>query len=89
MIKVNIEKNNKDFQILENQELLIKGIKPKWYSSQINFFYNSRTYQIKKKSFWSSSYNVFQGSKIVGVFNYMLLKRYYILNYIFVSIYVN
>lgn len=70
MIKVNIEKNNKDFQILENQEVLIKGIKPKWYSSQINFFYNSRTYQIKKKSFWSSSYNVFQGSKIVGVFNY-------------------
>ena len=70
MIKVNIEKNNKDFQILENQEVLIKGIKPKWYSSQINFFYNSRPYQIKKKSFWSSSYNVFQGSKIVGVFNY-------------------
>ena len=70
MIKVNIEKNNKDFQILENQEVLIRGIKPKWYSSQINFFYNSRTYQIKKKSFWSSSYNIFQGSKIVGVFNY-------------------
>ena len=70
MIKVNIEKNNKDFQILENQEVLIKGIKPKWYSSQINFFYNSRTYQIKKKSFWSSSFNVFQGSKIVGVFNH-------------------
>ena len=70
MIKVNIEKNNKDFQIIENQEVLIRGIKPKWYSSQINFFYNSRTYQIKKKSFWSSSYNIFQGSKIVGVFNH-------------------
>ena len=70
MIKVNIEKNNKDFQILENHEVLIRGIKPKWYSSQLNFFYNNRTYQIKKISFWSSSYNVFQGSKIVGVFNY-------------------
>tara|TARA_E500000178_G_scaffold279213_1_gene278923 strand:+ start:66 stop:572 length:507 start_codon:yes stop_codon:yes gene_type:complete len=70
MIKLNIERNNKDFQILENQEVLIRGIKPKWYSSQINFFYNSRTYQIKKKSFWSSSFNIFQGSKIVGVFNY-------------------
>ena len=70
MIKINFEKNNKDFQILENQEVLISGIKPKWYSSQLNFFYNSRTYQIKKKSFWSSSYNIFQGSKIVGVFNY-------------------
>ena len=70
MIKVNIEKNNKDFQIIEKQEVLIRGIKPKWYSSQINFFYNSRTYQIKKKSFWSSTYNIFQGSKIIGVFNY-------------------
>ena len=49
MIKVNIEKNNKDFQIIEKQEVLIRGIKPKWYSSQINFFYNSRTYQIKRK----------------------------------------
>ena len=70
MIKVIIEKNNKDFQIIENQEVLIRGTKPKWYSSQINFFYNSRTYQIKKKSFWSSTYNIFQGSRIVGVFNY-------------------
>jgi len=74
MIKVNIEKNNKDFQIIENQEVLIRGIKPKWYSSQINFFYNSRTYQIKKKSFWSSTYNIFQGSRIVGVFNYKWKK---------------
>ena len=77
MIKVNIEKNNKDFQILENQEVLIRGIKPKWYSSQLNFFYNSRTYQIKKKSFWSSTYNIFQGSRIVGVFNYKWKKGGY------------
>jgi len=77
MIKVNIEKNNKDFQIIENEEVLIRGIKPKWYSSQINFFYNSRTYQIKKKSFWSSSFNIFQGSKIVGVFNYKWKKGGY------------
>ena len=77
MIKVNIEKNNKDFQIIENQEVLIRGIKPKWYSSQINFFYNSRTYQIKKKSFWSSTYNIFQGSRIVGVFNYKWKKGGY------------
>ena len=77
MIKVNIEKNNKDFQIIENQEVLIRGIKPKWYSSQINFFYNSRTYQIKKKSFWSSTYNIFQGSRIVGLFNYKWKKGGY------------
>ena len=79
MIKVNIEKNNKDFQILENQEVLIRGIKPKWYSSSINFFYNSRTYQIKKKSFWSSSYDIFLGSKIVGILNYQWKTGGYLL----------
>ena len=34
-----------------------------------NFFYNSRTYQIKKKSF-GVHLQYFPGSKIVGVFNY-------------------
>tara|TARA_Y100001935_G_scaffold189819_1_gene158052 strand:- start:1182 stop:1688 length:507 start_codon:yes stop_codon:yes gene_type:complete len=82
MIKVNIEKNNKDFQILENEEVLIRGIKPKWYSSQINFFFNNRTYQIKKKNFWSSSFNIFQGNKIIGVFNYKWKKGGYSLDLI-------
>ena len=70
MIKVNIERNNKDFQIIENNEILIKGSKPKWYSSNLNFFFNSRTYQIKKKSFWSSSYHIHIGGRIIGEFNY-------------------
>ena len=82
MIKVNIEKNNKDFQILENEEVLIRGIKPKWYSSQINFFFNNRTYQIKKKNFWSSSFNILQGNKIIGVFNYKWKKGGYSLDLI-------
>ncbi len=47
-IKLNIEKNNKDFQILEDNEVLIRGVKPKWYSQQIRFFYDNRTYEIKK-----------------------------------------
>ena len=40
-IRLNIEKNNKDFQILEDSEVVIKGLRPKWYSQQIRFFYNT------------------------------------------------
>ena len=80
MIKVNIERNNKDFQIIENNEILIKGSKPKWYSSNLNFFFNSRTYQIKKKSFWSSSYHIHIGGRIIGEFNYKWKSGGYSLN---------
>ncbi len=37
-IKLNIEKNNKDFQILKDNEVLIRGVKPKWYSQQIRLY---------------------------------------------------
>ena len=50
--QVRIQKR-KDFQILENNMPIIKGAKPKWYSSEIVFFFNNKTYQIKKKSFWN------------------------------------
>tara|TARA_B100001540_G_scaffold306870_1_gene319477 strand:+ start:266 stop:769 length:504 start_codon:yes stop_codon:yes gene_type:complete len=65
-IKLNIEKNNKDFQILEDNEVLIRGVKPKWYSQQIRFFYDNRTYEIKKKSFWSSRFQIFQSGSLIG-----------------------
>ena len=35
--QVRIQKN-KDFQILENNLPIIKGTRPKWYSSLISFF---------------------------------------------------
>ena len=65
-IKLNIEKNNKDFQILEDNEVLIRGVKPKWYSQQIRFFYDNRTYEIKKQSFWSSRFQIFQSGSLIG-----------------------
>ena len=65
-IRLNIEKNNKDFQILEDNEIIIKGVKPKWYSQGIRFFYNNRTYEIKKKSFWSSSFQILQSGSLIG-----------------------
>lgn len=65
-IKLNIEKNMKDFQILEDNVVLIKGVKPKWYSQQVRFFYDNRTYEIKKKSFWSSGFQILQSGSLIG-----------------------
>ena len=63
--KVRIQKN-KDFQILENNTPIVKGTKRKWYSSEILFFYNNRTFQIKKKSFWKGEYEITASGKKVG-----------------------
>ena len=65
-IKLNIEKNNKDFHILKDNEVLIRGVKPKWYSQQIRFFYDNRTYEIKKQSFWSSRFQILQSGSLIG-----------------------
>ena len=73
-IKLNIEKNNKDFQILEDNEVLIRGVKPKWYSQQIRFFYDNRTYEIKKKSFWSSRFQIFQSGSLIGIYHFIVGK---------------
>ena len=77
-IKVNIEKNNKDFQILEDNEVIIKGIKPKWYSQQIRFFYNNMTYEIKKKRFWSSGHIILRSGSLIGSIPFNWKKGHYI-----------
>jgi hypothetical protein len=51
MIRFNFEKNYKDWQIIDDDETIIKTTKPKWYSSEVRLFYNGKTYQLKKKSF--------------------------------------
>ena len=66
MIRVNIEKNNKDWQIIEDNEAVIKATRPKWYSSEIRFFYNGKTYQLKKKNFWKSTIEILQGGQLIG-----------------------
>ena len=40
MIRVNIEKNYRNWQIIENDLPVIKATRPKWYSSDVKFFYN-------------------------------------------------
>ena len=66
MIRVNIEKNNKDWQIIEDNEAVIKATRPKWYSSELRFFYNGKTYELKKKSFWKSTIEILQGGQLIG-----------------------
>ena len=77
-IKVNIEKNNKDFQILEDNQVIIKGVKPKWYSQQIRFFYNNMTYEIKKKSFWSTGHIILRSGSLIGSIPFNWKKGHYI-----------
>ena len=77
-IKVNIEKNNKDFQILQDNEVIIKGVKPKWYSQHIRFFYNNKTYEIKKKSFWSSGHIILRSGSLIGSIPFNWKKGHYI-----------
>ncbi len=76
MITVNIEKNYKDWQILENNEVLIRATKPKWYTSEIKFFFNGKTYQIIKRSFWKSSRDIFQGGQLIGSFTHTYMLGY-------------
>ena len=66
MIRVNFEKNYKDWQIIDDDETIIKATKPKWYSSEVRFFYNGKTYQLKKKSFWKSTIEILQGGQLIG-----------------------
>ena len=66
MIRVNIEKNHRNWQIIENDLPVTKATRPKWYSSDVKFFYNGKTYQLKKKSIWKSTTEILQGGQLIG-----------------------
>ena len=76
MIRVNIEKNNKDWQIIEDNEAVIKATRPKWYSSEVRFFYNGKTYELKKKSFWKSTIEILQGGQLIGSISNSFMTGY-------------
>lgn len=68
----------KDFQILESNIPIIKGSRPSWFSSKIIFFYNNKTYEIQKISFWKSQYKVTAGGVEVAKIILKSLKGYFI-----------
>ena len=69
-IEIIIEKNKKDFKVLKNNSVILKGSKPKRFTSETNYFFNNISFKIKKKSFWSSTINIFKGSGLRGEFVY-------------------
>jgi len=69
-MKIEIAKNNKEFKILDHDKIIIKGRKPKWYSPEITFFYNSKTYELKKKGFWATSFSVLESGHPIGDINW-------------------
>ena len=76
-IKINVDKYSRSFEILDNNEVVLKANKPKWYSNRIKFFYtdkNYQTFEIKKKSFWSASYNIFKTGNLIGEIPYSWKK---------------
>ena len=75
-IEVIIEKNNKDFRLVKSGEVIIKGYKPSVFSSETRFFFNNATHVIKKKSFWSMSFNLSRGGVFRGMIKYNWKKGY-------------
>ena len=75
-IEVIIEKNNKDFRLIKSGEVIIKGYKPSVFSSETQFFFNNATHVIKKKSFWSMSFNLSRGGVFRGMIKYNWKKGY-------------
>ena len=69
-MKIEIAKNNKEFKILDNDKIILKGHKPKWYSPEIQFFYNSKTYELKKKNFWATSFIILESGQPIGDINW-------------------
>jgi len=80
-IEIIIEKNKKDFKVLKNNSVILKGSKPKRFTSETNFFFNNSSFKIKKKSFWSSTINIFKGSGLRGEFVYNWKTGYSIIIY--------
>ena len=78
--KVRYQMGKKDFQILESNIPIIKGSRPSWFSSKIIFFYNNKTYEIQKISFWKSQYKVTAGGVEVAKIIVRIFKRLFYSN---------
>jgi hypothetical protein len=65
-MKIVIAKNNKEFKVLKNDEIVVKGHRPKWYSSELCFFHNNKTYELKKKGFWGAAFTIFKSGRPIG-----------------------
>ena len=71
---IEVSNNKKEFKIIDHDKVVLKGSRTKWYSSGINFFHNSKTYEIKKKGIWSASFTILESGHPIGEINWSLKK---------------
>ena len=66
-LKSEINRDGKNFQIIENGITKLKGQYPKWYSiGNLQFHYNNKTFNIKKKSFWGLNLLIEENGRSLG-----------------------
>ena len=73
-MKVKIINYNKEYQIINDSKVILETRKPKWYSSEINFYYNNKHYEIKKSGFWSSSRTILELERPIGKIDWSSMK---------------
>lgn len=66
-LKSEINRDGKNFQIIENGITKLKGQYPKWYSIRnLQFHHNNKTFNIKKKSFWGLNLLIEENGRSLG-----------------------
>lgn len=65
-MKVKIINYKGEYQIIKHSQVVLETRKPKWHSSEINFYYNDKHYEIKKSSIWSISRTIFELKQPIG-----------------------
>lgn len=58
--------NKNKFEIVHDNQIMLSGVKPKWFSSQIIFSHNDFHYDIKKSNFWGTSFQVTKNGLKIG-----------------------
>ncbi len=59
-------KSKDKFEIVHDDKVILSGLKPKWFSSQIKFSHNEVHYEIKKSNFWGTSFQVTRDGLKIG-----------------------
>lgn len=65
-MKVKIINYKMEYQIINHSEFVLETRKLKWYSSEINFHYNDKHYEIKKSGIWSIPRTIFEHERPIG-----------------------
>lgn len=74
-LKLEINRDGKRFQIIENGRTKLKGEYTTWFSlHDLQFHYNNKTFNIKKKRFWRTDLMIEQNGRNLGEIVYSFTK---------------